>query len=65
MDLSMKDDQLCGNAQCRHARHDHKVGKRCRAFLPTKWNEHGEVEAADEECECPYFHEHEKDYRKQ
>ena len=64
MDQVMKEDQLCGNAQCGHARHEHKDGKRCGAFLPTERNLHGEVEAADEECNCPYFHEHEKDYRK-
>jgi|GEM_PF-3013879 hypothetical protein len=63
MDIAMREDDICGNAQCRHRRHEHKDGKRCGGFLATEWNVHGEVEAADEECKCPYFHEVEVDYR--
>jgi hypothetical protein len=64
MDASMREDEICGNVQCRHKRHEHNDGKRCGGFLPKEWNLHGEVEAADEECKCPHFHEHEMDYRK-
>jgi hypothetical protein len=63
MDICMRDDDICGNAQCRHRRHEHKEGKRCSGFLATKWNPHGEVEDADRECRCPYFHDNEVDYR--
>lgn len=64
MTQEAKADQICGNAECRHTRQQHKDGKGCTDFLATEVNVHGEVEAADEECRCPYFHEDERDYRK-
>lgn len=51
MEEIMKEDVLCGNAQCGHPRHEHKDDKRCGGSLATKRNIHGEVEEG-EQCGC-------------